>query len=71
MSNNDALVALDALLALPQVSVLEESLGVFGLWRALAATDTASHNVWMDAYFANRANVLRNLATLGAATAMQ
>jgi toxin-antitoxin system PIN domain toxin len=52
MSNNDALVALDALLALPQVSVHEESLGVFGLWHALAATDTASPKVWMDAYLA-------------------
>jgi uncharacterized protein len=52
MSNNDALVALDALQALPQTSLRLEAPGVFGLWRGLASADTASPKLWMDAYLA-------------------
>jgi uncharacterized protein len=52
MTNRDALVALDALQALPQVSVRDEPPGVFALWRSLAISDSASPKVWMDAYLA-------------------
>jgi uncharacterized protein len=52
MTNRDALVALDALQALPQVSVRDEAPGVFALWRTLASSDSASPKVWMDAYLA-------------------
>ena len=52
MTNRDALVALDALQALPQVCVREEAPGVFALWRGLAVAETASPKVWMDAYLA-------------------
>ena len=52
MTNRDAVVALDALQALPQVALREESPGVFSLWCQLADADTASPKVWMDAYLA-------------------
>lgn len=52
MNNRDALHALDALQALPQVSTLDEAPGTLALWRQLAARDTASPKVWMDAYLA-------------------
>ena len=52
MTNRDALVALDTLQALPQVSVRDESPGVFALWRRLANIDSASPKAWMDAYLA-------------------
>jgi uncharacterized protein len=52
MTNRDALVALDALQALPQVTVRDEPPGVFALWRTLATSDSASPKVWMDAYLA-------------------
>lgn len=53
LTNRDALVALDALQALPQVTVRdEEPPGTFTLWRSLADRDTASPKVWMDAYLA-------------------
>ena len=52
MTNRDALVALDALQALPQVCTREEAPGVFALWRGLAVAETASPKVWMDAYLA-------------------
>ncbi len=51
-TNRDALVALDALQALPQVSVQDEPSGVFALWRSMAAVPSASPKVWMDAYLA-------------------
>lgn len=51
-TNRDALVALDALQALPQVRVLGEPSGVFALWRSMAAVPSASPKVWMDAYLA-------------------
>ena len=40
MTNRDALVVLDALQALPQVALREESPGVFDLWCQLAGADT-------------------------------
>ena len=52
MNNRDALHALNALQALPQVSTLDEAPGTLALWRQLAARDTASPKVWMDAYLA-------------------
>ncbi len=52
LTNRDALVALEALLALPQVCEREEAPGAAGLWRRLANRNTASPKVWMDAYLA-------------------
>ena len=52
LTNRDALLALSALLALPQVCEREESPGVLLLWQRLASRDTASPKVWMDAYLA-------------------
>lgn len=52
MSNRDALVALDALQALPQVGLRDEPPGAFALWRTLVNRDTVSPKVWMDAYLA-------------------
>jgi uncharacterized protein len=52
MVNRDALAALDALQALPQVRVAEEPPGVFELWRRFAELSTTSPKVWMDAYLA-------------------
>lgn len=52
MSNRDALVAYEALMALPQVREQGEPKGVSALWHGLATRDTASPKVWMDAYLA-------------------
>ncbi len=52
LTNRDALIALDALLALPQICFRDEPAGVFTLWRTLASCATASPKVWMDAYLA-------------------
>lgn len=52
LTNRDALLVLDALVALPQVCEREERPGTFGVWRSLACCDTASPKVWMDAYLA-------------------
>ena len=52
LTNRDALIALDALLALPQVCEREEPPGVSALWHRLACRDSASPKVWMDAYLA-------------------
>ena len=52
LTNRDALVALDALLALAQVCEREEPPGTVALWHRLAGRDTASTKVWMDAYLA-------------------
>jgi predicted nucleic acid-binding protein len=52
MTNRDAWAALDALLALPQVVERDEPPGTAATWRQLAALDTASPKVWMDAYLA-------------------
>ena len=45
-------MAVDALQALPQVAWRDESPGVFSQWRTLAALDSASPKVWMNAYLA-------------------
>jgi toxin-antitoxin system PIN domain toxin len=52
LTNRDALMALDALQALPQCSQRDEAPGVFALWRTFASRNTASPKVWMDAYLA-------------------
>lgn len=52
LTNRDALVALAALLALPQVCERAEPPGLVALWHRLAARDTPSPKVWMDAYLA-------------------
>ena len=52
LTNRDALVALNALLALRHVSVREEPRGTLALWQAMSALDSASPKVWMDAYLA-------------------
>lgn len=52
LTNYDALAALDAFLALPQVCEWEEPSGVPALWHRLAACDTASPKIWIDAYLA-------------------
>ena len=52
MTNRDALVAMDALQALPQVALLDEPSGTVALWRTLAGLASASPKVWMDAYLA-------------------
>ncbi len=52
MTNRDALAALKAMLTLPQVRELDEPPGTIDLWHRLAARDTASPKVWMDAYLA-------------------
>jgi len=51
-TNRDALVVMDALLALPQVCEREEPPGAVALWHRMASRDTASPKVWMDAYLA-------------------
>ena len=52
MTNRDALVALGALMALPQVCEREEPPGTLTLWHRLASLNSASPKVWMDAYLA-------------------
>ncbi len=52
LTNRDALVTMDALLALPQVRERDEPPGTPALWHRLASLDTASPKVWMDAYLA-------------------
>ena len=52
LTNRDALTVLGALMALPQVCEQEEPTGTFSLWQHMAALNTASPKVWMDAYLA-------------------
>lgn len=52
LTNRDALFALAALMALPQVHEMDEPPGTFALWQRLAALESASPKVWMDAYLA-------------------
>lgn len=52
LTNRDALIALGALMALPQVCEREEPRGAFALWQRIASRNTASPKVWMDAYLA-------------------
>jgi uncharacterized protein len=51
-TNRDALIVMDSLLSLPQVVTRTEPEGAFEIWRKIAAKDTASPKVWMDAYLA-------------------
>lgn len=52
LSNRDALLAFNTLMALTQVREREEPSGVCALWHRMASRDTASPKVWMDAYLA-------------------
>lgn len=51
-TNRTVWLALDTLQALPQVTWRDEPPGTFSQWRSLAAVDSASPKVWMDAYLA-------------------
>jgi uncharacterized protein len=51
-TNRDALIVMDKLLSLSQVVVRPEPDGTFDLWRNMAALESASPKVWMDAYLA-------------------
>jgi len=52
LTNRDALVALSDLMTLPQVCDRPEPPGTVALWHRVAARDTASPKLWMDAYLA-------------------
>ncbi|MGC9450171.1 MAG: TA system VapC family ribonuclease toxin [Oceanipulchritudo sp.] len=52
MTNAAALVELQMLLARPEITEIDEPSGTAALWHQLAARDTASPKVWMDAYLA-------------------
>ena len=52
LTNRSVWIAVDTLQALPQVVWRDETPGVFAQWRTLAALDSASPKVWMDAYLA-------------------
>lgn len=52
LTNRDATMALEALMALPQVREFDEPAGTFALWKRMASLGTASPKVWMDAYLA-------------------
>lgn len=51
-SNREALLTLKALQGLPAVRFADEPPGTVARWHALAARDTASPKLWMDAYLA-------------------
>lgn len=51
-TNRDALAALQAFLALPQVDLAEEPPALEGLWWRLAGMAEAAPKRWMDAYLA-------------------
>lgn len=52
LTNRDALVALQALLALTQVCERDEPRGTATLWHRLASHNLPSPKIWMDAYLA-------------------
>jgi toxin-antitoxin system PIN domain toxin len=52
LTNRDALQTLERFMASRSVAYREEPSGVAPLWHRLAATDSASPKVWMDAYLA-------------------
>jgi uncharacterized protein len=52
ISNRAATEILTAYLAQPTVTSIREPDNVFDLWQKLAALDSASPKVWMDAYLA-------------------
>ena len=51
-TNRDACNALQALSALPQVAVVEETPNLMACWMKLACLDQAAPKRWMDAYLA-------------------
>jgi len=53
MTNRDALIALKAFLSLANVCERSEPPGLVPLWERLAARETPSPKVWMDAYLAS------------------
>lgn len=52
VTNGAALVLFERLCARPGIATLAEPPGTVALWHRLAARDTASPKVWMDAYLA-------------------
>jgi toxin-antitoxin system PIN domain toxin len=52
ISNRDAFQRLEAFMALPIVSFIEEPSGLLPQWKAFADLPTASPKRWMDAYLA-------------------
>lgn len=52
MTNASALAELQMLLSRPEITEIDEPPGTAALWQRLAARDTASPKVWMDAYLA-------------------
>ncbi|MBM5828002.1 MAG: PIN domain-containing protein [Cyanobacteria bacterium M_surface_7_m2_040] len=52
LTNRDALQALEALMALHQVALIEEPPGVMECWARLGAISKAAPKLWMDAYLA-------------------
>ena len=52
LSNREALLTLKALQGLPAVRFADEPPGTVARWHALAARDTASPKLWMDASLA-------------------
>lgn len=51
-TNRDAITALQALIALKQVAVVDEPPGLMGRWLSLASLDQPAPKRWMDAYLA-------------------
>jgi toxin-antitoxin system PIN domain toxin len=51
-TNDDAITALEAFLALAQVRMVKEPPGIFTLWLQLGSMQQASPKLWMDAYLA-------------------
>lgn len=52
VTNHNARMALEMLLARPQVTVVDEPPGVMGLLGRLGAVEAAASRRWMDAYLA-------------------
>jgi len=52
VTNADALALLAQIQSLPNVAFQEEPEEVVPLWHRLASRNTASPNLWMDAYLA-------------------
>jgi toxin-antitoxin system PIN domain toxin len=52
ITNQDALVALQAFQAMPQVDLVDEPIGMEALWWRLAGLAEAAPKRWMDAYLA-------------------
>lgn len=52
ITNQDALAALGAFQALPQVDMVDEPIGIESLWWRLAGLAAAAPKRWMDAYLA-------------------